>query len=79
MGERSVSVQMKKAWKKAGQHEGLREFVKALADAGDEKAKMWFENKAGICNQGRKPENISKATLSAQATRTARMKLSKGK
>jgi hypothetical protein len=78
MSEQAASVQLKRLWKRSGKHVGLREFVKALADAGDATATRWFENKNGACNQERKPENATKANLSAQASYAARKKKSSG-
>ena len=78
MGDKSVSVTLKKRWKTSGSRVGLREFAKTLADEGDAMAKNWFANKKGACNKGRSPANITRATLEANATKMARSKKSSG-
>lgn len=78
MGDKSVSVTLKKRWKTSGSRVGLREFAKSLADEGDVMAKNWFANKKGACDQGRSPANITRATLESSATKMSRSKKSMG-
>lgn len=77
MSERAASKQLKKRWKNEGKGRGLREFATSLAKSEDAVAVMWFENKKGFCNQGRKPENIARSQLEATATSASRKKTGK--
>ena len=73
--KKSVMKAFKKRWKTEGKGTSLKRFARFLKD--DPQAQTWFLNKKGACNQERKPENLTKARLEAQATKSARKK-SKG-
>jgi len=74
MGDRAVSVKLKKEWTRTKTDLSLREFARKLLKEGQAWVEAWFENKKGICNAARKPENVTRANLERNATKMARKK-----
>ena len=78
MGDRAVSVKLKKEWTRSKSDLSLREFARKLVKEGQTWVEAWFENKKGVCEQARKPENVTRANLERLATKQARKKTKTG-
>jgi len=71
-----VSRSFKNRWHsdKDGKKLSLKAFARKLLAEGDAMAESWFSYKKGLLNQSRKPENVTRANLERQASKSARGK-----
>lgn len=74
MGERAVSVKLKKEWTRTKTDLSLRQFARKLIKEGQVWVEAWFENKKGVCEEPRSNTNLARANLERQATKMARKK-----
>ncbi len=73
LGTGTPSSRLKSLYHKNG-FGSFKQFVKEQMKAENPDAKLWFENKKGLHDQKRKPENVSRARLEASATKMSRKK-----
>ena len=74
MGDKSVSVLLKKRWASDGQGVGLKEYARKLAAGGDQMAIDWFAHKKGSLNQLVSDKNKARIALEKSASKLARSK-----
>lgn len=74
----SVGSALKSLHAKDGNGLSLKQFARKLAADGNEMAKDWFSNKAGLLNEERSEKNSLRVTAERTATKSAKRSSKKG-